>query len=148
MTNRIFASSLLILFSSKSRARAFLRSAMNWTRPRMLELPVVDRPRKPAAAEEAMLPCWESSSGYSRQVYFDRFFVSCSSYSHPHFPNIRLVCQSTVPSNSVFAELSGNSDANKEPGRWSPCRQFQEARSNCGSQDRPRQSINIIERYY
>ena len=29
----MLASSLLILFSSKSRARAFLKSAMNWTSP-------------------------------------------------------------------------------------------------------------------
>jgi hypothetical protein len=31
---RIFASSLLIRFSSNSRARAFLRSAMNFTKPK------------------------------------------------------------------------------------------------------------------
>lgn len=33
VANRIFASSLFILFSSSSLARAFLRSAMNCTRP-------------------------------------------------------------------------------------------------------------------
>ena len=43
----MFASSLLILFSSSSLARAFLRSAMNWTNPRMFELfPELPRLRK------------------------------------------------------------------------------------------------------
>lgn len=54
--NLIFASSLLILFSSNSLARAFLRSAMNCTNPRILALfPEDPRLRKPAAAEEAIL---------------------------------------------------------------------------------------------
>lgn len=59
-THLMLANSLLIRFSSSSRARAFLRSAMNWTRPRIFELLLPDRPRKPAAAEEAMM----SSLGY------------------------------------------------------------------------------------
>lgn len=46
-TNRIFASSLFILFSSSSLALAFLRSAMNCTNPRMFELfPELPRLRK------------------------------------------------------------------------------------------------------
>lgn len=65
-THRILANSLLIRFSSSSRARAFLRSAMNWTRPRMFELLLPDRPRKPAAAEEAMM----SSLGYPYMLYY------------------------------------------------------------------------------
>ncbi len=52
----MFASSLLILFSSKSLALAFLRSAMNCTSPRIeLLFPAEDRPRKPAAAALASL---------------------------------------------------------------------------------------------
>lgn len=53
-THRILASSLLMRFSSNSRALAFLRSAMNCTSPRMFELLLLDRPRKPEEAEEAM----------------------------------------------------------------------------------------------
>lgn len=49
---RILASSLLMRFSSSSRALAFLRSAMNWTRPRMFELLELDLPRKPAAVDD------------------------------------------------------------------------------------------------
>ena len=49
----MFASSLLILFSSSSLALAFLRSAMNWTSPRILELfPEFPRPRKPPDVDE------------------------------------------------------------------------------------------------
>lgn len=51
---RIFASSLLMRFSSSSRALAFLRSAINCTRPRMFALLLLERPRKPPAAEEAI----------------------------------------------------------------------------------------------
>lgn len=54
LAHLIFANSLLILFSSSSRARAFLRSAINCTRPRMFALLLLERPRKPAA-EEAIL---------------------------------------------------------------------------------------------
>jgi hypothetical protein len=51
----MFANSLLILFSSSSLALAFLRSAINWTKPRMFALfPEDPRLRKPAAAEEAI----------------------------------------------------------------------------------------------
>lgn len=49
---RMLANSLLMRFSSNSRALAFLKSAMNWTRPRMLELLELDRPRKPAAVDD------------------------------------------------------------------------------------------------
>ena len=42
-------------FSSSSRALAFLKSAMNCTSPRMLELLLLERPRKPPAAEDAMV---------------------------------------------------------------------------------------------
>lgn len=48
---RMFANSLLMRFSSSSRALAFLRSAMNWTRPRMFELLELDLPRKPAVED-------------------------------------------------------------------------------------------------
>jgi len=41
-------------FSSSSRALAFLRSAMNCTSPRILELLLLERPRKPPPAEDAM----------------------------------------------------------------------------------------------
>lgn len=51
----MFASSLLMRFSSSSRALAFLRSAMNWTRPRMFELLELDLPRKPAAVDAIVL---------------------------------------------------------------------------------------------
>lgn len=51
----MFASSLLILFSSNSLALAFLKSAMNWTSPRMFAL-FPDEPRlKNPPAEEAMI---------------------------------------------------------------------------------------------
>jgi hypothetical protein len=51
----MFASSLLILFSSNSLALAFLRSAMNWTSPRILELfPELPRLRKPPDVDELM----------------------------------------------------------------------------------------------
>jgi hypothetical protein len=54
-TNLMFASSLLILFSSSSLALAFLRSAMNCTRPRILELfPEFPRLRKPPDVDELM----------------------------------------------------------------------------------------------
>lgn len=48
----MLANSLLMRFSSSSRALAFLRSAMNCTRPRMFELLELDLPRKPAAVED------------------------------------------------------------------------------------------------
>ncbi len=51
---RMLASSLLILFSSSSRALAFLKSAMNCTKPRILELLLLERPRKPPPVEEAI----------------------------------------------------------------------------------------------
>lgn len=54
VTHRMLASSLLMRFSSSSRALAFLRSAMNCTSPRMLELLLLERPRKPPAADDAM----------------------------------------------------------------------------------------------
>lgn len=54
MAYRMLASSLLMRFSSSSLARAFLKSAMNWTSPRILELLEVERPRKPAAADDMM----------------------------------------------------------------------------------------------
>lgn len=50
----MLASSLLMRFSSSSRARAFLKSAMNCTSPRILELLELERPRKPAAADDMM----------------------------------------------------------------------------------------------
>lgn len=50
----MFANSLLMRFSSSSRALAFLKSAMNCTRPRMFELLELDLPRKPAAVEDMM----------------------------------------------------------------------------------------------
>lgn len=49
---RILANSLLMRFSSSSRALAFLKSAMNCTRPRMFELLELDLPRKPAAVDD------------------------------------------------------------------------------------------------
>lgn len=55
---RMLANSLLMRFSSNSRALAFLRSAMNWTRPRMLALLELERPRKPAAADD-MVGWWD-----------------------------------------------------------------------------------------
>jgi hypothetical protein len=55
-TNLIFANSLLIRFSSNSLALAFRKSAINCTNPRIFELfPELPRPRKPAAAEDAIL---------------------------------------------------------------------------------------------
>lgn len=64
MTNLMFASSLLILFSSNSLALAFRRSAMNCTSPRMFALfPDVPRLKKPAAAEVAILK-WLLSSPF------------------------------------------------------------------------------------
>lgn len=48
----MLANSLLMRFSSSSRALAFLKSAMNWTRPRMFELLELDLPRKPAAVDD------------------------------------------------------------------------------------------------
>ena len=55
-TNLILANSLLILFSSSSRALAFLRSAINCTNPRIFELfPELPRPKNPDAAEDAMM---------------------------------------------------------------------------------------------
>lgn len=53
-TYRILANSLLMRFSSSSRALAFLKSAMNWTRPRMLELLLLERPRKPPPEEDIL----------------------------------------------------------------------------------------------
>lgn len=53
--HRILASSLLMRFSSSSRALAFLKSAINCTSPRMFELLLLDRPRKPEPVEEDML---------------------------------------------------------------------------------------------
>ena len=50
-TYLMLANSLLMRFSSSSRALAFRRSAMNCTNPRMFELLLVDRPRKPLAVE-------------------------------------------------------------------------------------------------
>lgn len=58
--HRMLASSLLILFSSKSRALAFLKSAMNWTSPRIFAVFVPDRPRKPPEAMADMLEAWGS----------------------------------------------------------------------------------------
>ena len=47
VTNLILANSLLIRFSSSSRALAFRRSAMNCTNPRIVELPLLfPRPKK------------------------------------------------------------------------------------------------------
>ena len=63
---RMLASSLLMRFSSSSRARAFLMSAMNWTRPRMLELLLLDRPRKPVVPEEAMVKSYVLAVSQSR----------------------------------------------------------------------------------
>ena len=51
----MFANSLLMRFSSSSRARAFLRSAMNWTSPRMLELLLLERPRKPVPEDDILV---------------------------------------------------------------------------------------------
>lgn len=53
----MLASSLLILFSSSSLALAFLRSAINCTNPRMLELLLVERPRKPLAEDDMAAVC-------------------------------------------------------------------------------------------
>lgn len=53
--NRIFASSLLILFSSNSLALAFLKSAMKDTKPRMLPLFELPLPKNPVADEDAMM---------------------------------------------------------------------------------------------
>lgn len=50
-TYRILANSLLIRFSSSSRALALRRSAMNCTRPRMFELLLAERPRKLPVAD-------------------------------------------------------------------------------------------------
>lgn len=47
LSYRMLANSLLMRFSSSSRALAFLKSAMNWTRPRMFELLLLERPRNP-----------------------------------------------------------------------------------------------------
>ena len=61
ITNLMFASSLLILFSSSSLALAFLRSAMNCTRPRMFELLLeLPRPRK-LPAEDAIVAIFQSA---------------------------------------------------------------------------------------
>lgn len=54
MSHRIFASSLLMRFSSNSRALAFLKSAMNCTSPRMFELFELERPRNPAAVDDML----------------------------------------------------------------------------------------------
>lgn len=50
----MLASSLLILFSSRSLARAFRKSAMNWTRPRILAVLLLDRPRKPPVTADIL----------------------------------------------------------------------------------------------
>lgn len=67
-THRMLASSLLMRFSSSSRALAFLRSAMNCTSPRMLELLLLERPRKPPAAEDAMANVRYQRMGDQRQA--------------------------------------------------------------------------------
>jgi hypothetical protein len=65
-TDLMFANSLFILFSSNSLALAFLKSAINCTRPRMFELfPEFPRLRKPAAAEDAMVSCRSQAPFYS-----------------------------------------------------------------------------------
>lgn len=61
ITHLMFASSLLIRFSSSSLALAFRMSAINCTNPRILALfPDEPRLKKPAAAELAMLKSWLS----------------------------------------------------------------------------------------
>lgn len=54
-TDLMLASSLLIRFSSSSRALAFRKSAMNCTKPRIVELPLLfPRPKKLDPAEDDM----------------------------------------------------------------------------------------------
>ena len=60
-TYRILANSLLMRFSSSSRARAFLRSAINWTSPRMFALLLLDRPKKPLGPEDDILYEWQKA---------------------------------------------------------------------------------------
>ena len=69
----MFASSLLILFSSNSLALAFLKSAMNCTSPRMFALfPEDPRLKKPAAAEDAMMG----------SVFLSLVILKCGTVSH------------------------------------------------------------------
>jgi hypothetical protein len=65
----MFANSLFILFSSNSLALAFLKSAINCTRPRMFEpFPEFPRLRKPA--EDAMVSCRSQPPFYSSLQHF------------------------------------------------------------------------------
>jgi hypothetical protein len=73
--HRIFASSLLMRFSSSSRALAFLRSAMNCTKPRIFELLLLERPKKPAADEAIMT---RSGGLQTREISLVRGMVATS----------------------------------------------------------------------
>lgn len=71
----MLANSLLIRFSSSSLALAFLKSAMNCTRPRMFELLLVERPRKPLPPDDMVAVVF----GF---VGVPPFSYSCSFSSH------------------------------------------------------------------
>jgi hypothetical protein len=75
----MFASSLLILFSSSSLALAFLRSAMNCTSPRIFVFPELPRPKKPPEVAALM------AGSYSRAPRHVVEVCSC----HSKVPQIR-----------------------------------------------------------
>lgn len=56
-------------FSSSSRARAFLKSAINWTSPRMFALLLLDRPRKPVGPDDDILFEWLKPTAPIAQRY-------------------------------------------------------------------------------
>jgi hypothetical protein len=65
----MFASSLLIRFSSNSLARALRKSAINCTNPRMFELfPELPLLKKFEAAEEAMVDYRVAASRFVRST--------------------------------------------------------------------------------
>lgn len=76
----------------------------------MFEPLVFDRPRKPAAAEEAMLPCW-SQWQCSRSVNLDLGRLETPIFLlllHRKSPSPRLVRQPTIP--SMFVGFGGKAD--------------------------------------
>jgi len=110
-THLMLASSLLMRFSSSSRALAFLRSAMNCTNPRMFELLLVDRPRKPPAVEAIA-----GEIQRCRCTAQEKESPSASSTREPHGPTASL---RPHHSHQLWGELeAAHADTGRPPQAW------------------------------
>jgi hypothetical protein len=126
----MFANSLLILFSSNSLALAFLKSAMNCTKPRMLDpFPEFPRLRKPAAAEDAIVSCRSQSRSLSTSRFnkcpgFLTLCTQCNqdlAYRMPDVPPVMVfscVSSRLIASSSASARECGQI---AQPLRIQPC---------------------------